>query len=310
MSQTFDAKRHVVELADKTEVCYAEFLVQVAAKKVQKAKEELLIVHKNVNNLKTATTTRLNQLAPLISKSADTVVYYREAVEAAEKAKEDSEDQLKKLEAACGTAKNIRDKAKLGRRQTEEKLHKKEVALHHEKNANGWEANLNLTAPRDEIQQLYQLFKTQKATQDEAEKAYKIAEDAHKKGDKSYCESKNNFEGLQRYSETVDATHDSLELIKTAWRNLGNVADDFHDKAALLERELKSVDGKGSEEKRVKAQTADLVELWNKLTGFLATGIKAEKEFVYYCSKGREPVKKGMFPAGAGEFGLLCSKHL
>jgi hypothetical protein len=77
----------------------------------------------------------------------------------------------------------------------------------------------------------------------------------------------------------------------------------------LFERELGHVDGKGSEETRVNAQFTDLAELWDQLICLLEKGSNAERGFVYHCSsKGGAAMKPGMFPAGAGDTGLLCGK--
>jgi hypothetical protein len=310
MSQTFAAKQLVVTLPEGSGNCFKELEAAVKAKKAKIAEKELHVLHEDGRQVKKEAANRLEQLIPLVKKSADTVVQYRKWIEMAENTLTKKREALKKLSAAMETARKNKHEAKKEMLTTGEQLHTKEVKLHEEKRVNGWKGNPKVPDHRNDIQKHYKLYQVKMDAYATAKKTYKTAQKTHDDEAVVVKQKADELDGLQNYSTTVNATHDTLELIKSTWRKLGNVAEDFNDKAVLFERELHYVDGTGSEEKRVKEQFGDLAELWTSLTGLLEKGNKAEKGFVFHCSKGRWPMKPGMFPAGADEKGLLCSKCL
>ena len=310
MSRKFDAQHHVVALPRKTVDCYIALKTFVEAKEAKKAKGELAIVHNNVLNLKAVTAGRLKELVPLIETSADTVVHYRKEIETAENARDELKKALETHRAALKTAEQNLAKAEFKMVEAGEPLHRAEAKLHEEKKPKGWKGNSTVTEQRKDVQKLYNVFQPLETTYYAAQGTHKTVKKNHDDADAKYKQSEEKLKGLQDYSKTVDATHQTLELIKSTWRKLGNVVEDFHDKAGLFGRELDHVDGKGSEETRVKAQFTDLAELWDQLTGLLKKGSDAERGFVYYCSKGGAGMDPGMFPAGAGSTGLLCGKCL
>jgi chromosome segregation ATPase len=310
MSRKFEPQHHVVALPAKTVECYTELKKLVEAKQAKEAVGELAIVDNNVLSLRAVTAGRLKELVPLIEKSADTVVYYRGAIETAENARDKLRDAMVTHRDALNTAKQNLAQAELKLVETGEPLHKAEVKLHEEKKIKGWKGKSEITEQRKQLQKLYNVFQPLEAAYYAAHATHKTVKENHDAADAKYKQSEEKLKGLQDYSTTVDATHRSLELIKSTWRKLGNVVEDFHDKAGLFGRELNRVDGKGSEEMRVKGQFTELAELWDQLTGLLQKGSTAESGFVYYCSKGGSGMNPGMFPAGAGSTGLLCGECL